>query len=260
MMRCYSILALIPLALMADVKPRTVPPDPLSAVEIQSRLDQAKNDYQEGLRLADGDGSANKWAEAAPLFRKAAEAGYAPAQYEIARMYEEGLGVDLNLKLAAFWYRKAADQGAAEAQNNLGSLYARGRGVHKSQSQAAHWYGLAAAQNDPEATSNLGIMYLRGRGVRRDPVQAFQLFLRAAHMGYPAAQNNVALMYANGEGVGRDFVWAYAWLELASRKISGAERLRDEVGKQMTAGEIERAETLATRKAEEIAKKEQQDQ
>lgn len=260
MIRPRIVLAMIPLGLLADVAPRTVAPDPLSASEIQSRADQTKSDYQQGLLYADPDPDTCNWHEAARFFRKAADAGYAPAQFELAHLYEDGLGVKLSLKQAVFWYRKAADQGDAEAQNNLGSLYAKGHGVHRSVSQAAHWYGLAAAQNDPEATSNLGVMYLRGRGVKRDPVQAFQLFLRAAHMGYAAAQNNVALMYANGQGVGRDYIWAYAWLEIASKSISGAERLRDEVGKQMTADQIARAETLATQKATEIAKKEQQGQ
>jgi len=96
-------------------------------------------------------------------------------------------------------------------------------------------------------------MNLRGRGVKRDPVQAFHFFFHATEMGYAAAQNNLALMYANGQGVERDFVWAYAWLELASKEISGAERLRDEVGRQMSAEQLERARRLARQIAGEVA-------
>lgn len=242
-----------PIALPADVTTHAGSPHSVTRAETTGRIEQAKNDYQQGLRLAKSDSGANNRPEATQFFRKAAEAGYAPAQYELGRLYADGPGVERDLKQAAFWYRKAADQGDAEAQNNLGALYAKGLGVRRSDSQAAHWYRLAAAQNDPEATSNLGAMYLRGRGVKRDHTQAFQLFSRAAQMGYPVAQNNLALMYANGQGVGRDFVRAYAWLELASKKISGAERLRDEVSKQMTREQIERAETLAAQKAVEIA-------
>jgi hypothetical protein len=245
-------LALAPSALLPDVTSRITSPR-AQAPEIQDHSERAEADYDRAVQLAQAETGAD-WGGAARYYQKSAQVGYAPAQYELARLYVDGLGVERNLKQAAFWYRRAADQSNAEAQNNLGSLYAKGQGVRKSQSQAAHWYGLAAAQNNPEATSNLGVMYLRGRGVRRDPVRAFQLFLRAAQMGYTAAQNNVALMYANGQGVGCDYVWAYAWLELASKGSSGADRLRDEIGKQMTADDIGRAETLAAQKAEEIAK------
>lgn len=243
----------LPGALLADATTRTASTHPVTASEMTTRVEQAKNDYQQGLQLSDIDSRTPDWPEAARCFRKAAEAGYAPAQYELGRLYADGLGVERDLKQAAFWYRKAADQGDAEAQNNLGALYAKGEGVRRSDAEAVHWYRLAAAQNDPEATSNLGMMYFRGRGVKRDPTQAFVLLLRSAQMGYATAQNNLALLYANGEGVGRDFVWAYAWLELASKQMSGAERLRDEVGKQMTTEEIERAKTLAAQKAVEIA-------
>lgn len=254
MIKSFAMIALMPLVLFADVAPRAIAPDPLSASEIRNRADQAKSDYQQGLILTDTDRATCNWYEAARFFRKAADAGYAPAQYELAHLYADGLGVKRSLRQAVYWYGKAADQGDAEAENNLGSLYAQGRGVHRSASRAAHWYTLAAAQKDPGATSNLGVMYLRGQGVKRDPVHAFELFLRAAQMGYAAAQNYVAMMYANGQGVGRDYIWAYAWLNLAAKEISGAERLRDEVGKRMTADDIERAETLAAQKAAQIAK------
>lgn len=61
-------------------------------------------------------------------------------------------------------------------------------------------------------------------------------------------------MYANGQGVERDYIWAYAWLELASKQIPDSGRLRDEVGKEMTSEQKDRARTLAMEKAEEIAR------
>lgn len=242
-----------PIALLADVTTHAGSPHSVTRAETTGRVEQARDDYQQGLQFADIDSGTPDWAAAAQCFRKAASAGYGPAQYELGRLYADGMGVERNLRQAAFWYRKAADQGDAEAQNNLGALYAKGQGVRRSDSQAVHWYRLAAAQNDPEAISNLGMMYLRGRGVKRDFTRAFQLFLRSAQMGYPVAQNNLALMYANGQGVGQDFTRAYAWLELASKKISAAERLRDEVGREMTAEQIADAQSLAAQKAEEIA-------
>jgi uncharacterized protein len=43
------------------------------------------------------------------------------------------------------WFRKAADQGYAEAQYNLGLMYEDGRGVPQDHAEAVKWWGKAAA-------------------------------------------------------------------------------------------------------------------
>ena len=54
---------------------------------------------------------ARSYASAAELFRKAAEMGYAPAQYNLGYCYKYGDGVPRDLAVSAEWYRKAAEQG-----------------------------------------------------------------------------------------------------------------------------------------------------
>ena len=49
-----------------------------------------------------------------------AKSGSADAQFELAENYEYGQGIAKDAKKAVFWYRKAAEQGFAEAQYNLG--------------------------------------------------------------------------------------------------------------------------------------------
>ena len=44
-------------------------------------------------------------------------------------MYYSGLGVPQDYTQAVAWYRKAAEQGYAGAQFNLGAMYAKGGGV-----------------------------------------------------------------------------------------------------------------------------------
>jgi TPR repeat protein len=53
---------------------------------------------------------------------------------------------------------KAADQGFAAAQANLGRLYEQGRGVPQSDTEAARLYKLAADQGLAAAQANLGIL------------------------------------------------------------------------------------------------------
>ena len=67
--------------------------------------------------------------KAVEWYKKAAEQGYAKAQYNLGVMYDNGRGVDVNYKKAAEWYEKAAEQGLAEAQYNLGMLHYHGHGV-----------------------------------------------------------------------------------------------------------------------------------
>ena len=78
---------------------------------------------------AQGQGLAQDCAQAAAWYRKAADQGYADAQFNLAAMYAQGQGVAQDNEQAIVWYRKAADQGNAAAQNNLGWMYAKGLGV-----------------------------------------------------------------------------------------------------------------------------------
>jgi len=54
--------------------------------------------------------------------RKAAEQGFADAQYNLAASYECGCGVSKNIEEAAKWYRQAAKQGNSEAWKKLQNI------------------------------------------------------------------------------------------------------------------------------------------
>ena len=239
-------------------KPPVLSPPRVDAADAERKADEAKKNYQRGVQFAKGEGVPLDYSVAARFYRLSAEAGYAPAQYNLADLYVKGLGVEQAPKQAAIWYRKAAEQGDAEAQNNLGALYATGQGVARNDAEAVRWYRLAAEQNDPEGTSNLGMMCLQGRAVKRDFARAFQLLQKAAEQGYAAAQNNLALMYANDQGVARDYVWAYAWLDLAAAQISESADLRDRIVKMMPVGRRLHAHVISPREsAKSLDRKEQ---
>ncbi len=61
-----------------------------------------------------------------------AEQGDVHAQYNLGRMYGDGLGVPQDYAEAMKWYRKSAEQGDAHGQNNLGAMYAEGQGVPRA--------------------------------------------------------------------------------------------------------------------------------
>ena len=52
-----------------------------------------KSIIRRGVQFVEGDGVAQDYAEAARFYPQAPAAGYAPAQYDLAYLYEKGLGV-----------------------------------------------------------------------------------------------------------------------------------------------------------------------
>jgi TPR repeat protein len=66
-------------------------------------------------------------------------------------MYSNGRGVPQDYKQAVEWYRKAAEQGYEPAQFNLGLMYENGRGVTQDFVQAHKWVNLAATTGDKVA-------------------------------------------------------------------------------------------------------------
>ena len=71
------------------------------------------NCYEKGWSVAQDYQEAVKW------YRKAAEQGYAEAQYELGNCYEKGWSVAQDYQEAVKWYRKAAEKGHAKAKARL---------------------------------------------------------------------------------------------------------------------------------------------
>jgi TPR repeat protein len=110
-------------------------------------------------------------------FRAAAEAGNTDAQFNMALMYERGIGVSKDEQESVVWYRKSAEQGNSTAQFNLAVMYENGRGTAVDFHQAHHWYRKASVQGDGLAIGNLGMLYMRGQGVKQNKVAGLALLL-----------------------------------------------------------------------------------
>ncbi len=122
-------------------------------------------------------------------FRQAAEAGDANSQFNLALMYEQGIGVGKDEKAAVTWYRKSAEQGNSNAQYNLAVLYENGRGTAVNFAEANQWYRKAAVQGDGLAVGNLGMLYIRGQGVNADKVAGLALLLLSVTLDASPANN-----------------------------------------------------------------------
>ncbi len=109
------------------------------------------------------DGSTFAPNEAFELLSQAADTGSAEAQYELAKLFEKGIGTEPDPARALALYRQAADQDFADAINDLGFL-----------------------------------TYQGGLGLRQDPDAALLYFERAADLRHPQAMYNFAALIDDG--------------------------------------------------------------
>jgi TPR repeat protein len=70
-------------------------------------------------------------------------------------MYYTGTGVTLDYSEAARWVQTAAEQGYARAQIDLGRLYEQGKGVPLDYVSAYAWYKLALAGGDERGRARM---------------------------------------------------------------------------------------------------------
>ena len=98
---------------------------------------------------------------------------------------------------------KAAEAGHAEAQFQLASLI-RDKRISRSDNEMTKWYTMAAGQGHLYALNNLAICYQQGIGVECDSQKAFYLLCKAFSLGDTMAGFNIGQAYWFGLGVGRD--------------------------------------------------------
>lgn len=103
------------------------------------------------LSAADEAYSAERYEEAAALYRRDAEFGIVAAQVNLAFLYMDGQGVAQDYKQAALWFTRAAERGHREAQQNLGVLCRDGKGVAQDSVEAYKWFLVAGAASDAVA-------------------------------------------------------------------------------------------------------------
>jgi TPR repeat protein len=138
---------------------------------------------------------------------EAANQGYAPAEYELGRIYLYGRGVPSDYSKALVWERKAADQGDPRAQRDLAFMYERGFGVKAEPQEAAAWNRKAAAQGQPDAQLQLAQALEHGIGVTKNSNEARNWYAAAARHDQPRAQLRLARIYADGANCPLAFRW-----------------------------------------------------
>ena len=198
-------------------------------------------------------------AEAFPVVKRTAEAGFHKAQYNLAMMYKSGrgtaashadylkwmeasaaqdfplalftLGVDyafgrgtaVDMPRALKYYNRAAELGHAEAQYYLAQMHREGNGTPASPVLYRKWMDASAAQNFGKALFRLGSDYDFGTGVTKDLPRALGYYERGAAAGDTMAAYNAGQLHLMGEtGIPVDKEKAMIYIEQAGRSNNGA--------------------------------------
>lgn len=121
------------------------------------------------------------------MLERAAKAGYADAQFEMASIIREhGIRpIEHMIK----WLNSAACQNHIYAINNLAICYQQGIGVPRDLSKGFTLLNKAVALGDAMAEFNVGQAYFFGLGVPQDMEKGEKLVLRAAYNGCSNAQH-----------------------------------------------------------------------
>jgi localization factor PodJL len=116
--------------------------------------------------------------------RKAANLGYAPAEFYLAKLYEDGqAGLRKDMNEARVWTERAAEAGDRKAMHNLALYYFEGSGGPKNMTTAADWFRKAADLGLVDSQYNLARLYEKGFGVSQNPAEAYKWYLIAARSG-----------------------------------------------------------------------------
>ena len=116
-------------------------------------------------------------------FERAADAGFAPAQFRLASLNEKGDGLKKDLQTARRLYLAAAGKGHAKAMHNLAVLYAEGIDGKPDYKAASEWFRKAASYGVTDSQYNLAILYARGIGVQTNLAESYRWFALAAANG-----------------------------------------------------------------------------
>ena len=154
--------------------------------------------YALGMRLLDGKPA--DYEQASRWFQKAAYQGQLDAALELARLLEQGRGIEKDLGGALFWYDKAAGGGLVEAMHALGRIFSGSDESYVDFDAALDWHRKAAEKNCIPSLLALATFRQMERGALITDKEAIARLERAANLGSGEAMYRLAELYLSIRG------------------------------------------------------------
>lgn len=205
--------------------------------------------YEEGLA-----GLPLDIARAMELYEASAAAGWWVAQRNLGTILRDGIpGVPADPQRALALMTKAHEQGQAAATLDLAHMYWDGVGTEVDLVEARRLLEIAAAQNDDNALNDLGVLFEDGLGGSADLDRAKALYRQAAELGNPLGGLNVATLMLADEAITPEAqIEAVAWCLWAQARAAGDEFYEESVAEDCAAvvadaeaADLDAAKTLA---------------
>ncbi len=165
---------------------QAAPAQPAGANAKANPVENARSLYDKAVRQVEAGDKAGL----ADL-KRAANLGYAPAQFYLARLYDAGNGgVSKDIVEARRLTALAAQGGDPSAMYNYASYLYNGDGGAKDSTSAVVWFRKAAEQGIVNSQYNLAQLYETGHGVAQNLSEAYKWYLVAAYAGDTQAKEN----------------------------------------------------------------------
>jgi len=171
--------------------------DAVRLIRLSANQGQAAAQYRLAKLYENGIGVEKDPSTAMKLLERSAKGGNRIAMHDLGHYYATAVAADQpNIAKAVEWFQKAAERGVLDSQFNLGVLYQEGSGVTKSLVDAYVWYAIAGKQGDKMAAQ-------RSEIIARDLSEAdLERATSRVQAFTPARINDAA------NGIFRDLPWA----------------------------------------------------
>ena len=133
--------------------------EPMYQVVTENTLERVRGESDRSIPLIDEFGlyklglqavAEGNYAQAFGYWEPLALDGHADSQYQVAQLYEKGLGVESDFDKALTWYDRAAQQSHGPAQYRLG-LYHMNESPDPNKALGFYWIQSAADNGDEQA-------------------------------------------------------------------------------------------------------------
>jgi len=162
-----------------------------------------------------------KFEEAIPILKQAAELGNAEAQYNLGYCYRAGSGVEQNTEKGIEWFAKSAEQGFNDGLYQMMMAYGNGDGVEQDYKKGFE-FGLKCAENgDGTCMWNVINCYYSGMGVEKNMGKMLEWATRLGKLENPenltksgyitSVRLQLAQMYRDGGELEKDLFKSYQW-------------------------------------------------
>ncbi|KAI7897280.1 uncharacterized protein EV154DRAFT_546692 [Mucor mucedo] len=172
-------------------------------------------------------------------FTWAAHQSHAESQYYLARLYEDGLGVNPDEVLALYWFNQSLINGYLDASFNIGRLYCHGKkSIKINYKKAVHFFKDVQGKDEHLASSLIAIMFFTGVmyaeggfGLKKDFKAAETWFLQITpRLAYPFSILGI-LYFIGGYGIERNYhIASDYWSEEFTNDLNSSENYMVSIG------------------------------